>query len=86
MIVFFIGSYMQKLVDGVPGLESVPSFVWWLLFYAMFVAINIRGVELTLRVGLVVTGIAMAVLIVFYVSALLVGAFNWELLSPMFLN
>ena len=80
VIVFFIGSYMQKLVDGVPGLESVPSFVWWLLFYAMFVAINIRGVELTLRVGLVVTGIAMAVLIVFYVSAPLVGAFNWDLL------
>lgn len=80
VIVYYIGGYMDKLVAGVPGLESVPSFIWWLLFYSIFVTINIRGVELTLKVGLVVTGIAMAILVVFYVTAPLVGAFDWDLL------
>jgi ethanolamine permease len=69
---------MQTLVRDI--LPTTPDFLWWLLFYAVFVAINVRGVELTLKVGLAVTVIAIAVLLVFYVSALVSGAFRWELL------
>ncbi len=75
VIVYFIGGYMEKLVPGVPG------YVWWLAYYSVFVAINIRGVELTLQVGLAVTVVAMAVLGVFYVSALATGSFSPELLT-----
>jgi ethanolamine permease len=74
VIVYFIGGYMQKLVPG-----SSPA-VWWVIYYAVFLAINILGVGLTLRVGLVVTLSAVAVLVLFYVSALVTGAFRWELL------
>jgi ethanolamine permease len=74
VIVYFIGGYMDKLVPG------VPAPVWWIVFYVVFVGINIRGVELTLKVGLLVTLAALAVLIVFYVSAVVTGAFSWELL------
>jgi len=74
VIVYFIAGYMENLIPG------VASYVWWILFYAVFVAINIRGVELTLKVGLVVTTVALAVLAVFYVSAVATGAFDWELL------
>lgn len=72
VIVYFIGGYMHTLAPG------VPNYVWWLLFYAVFVAINIRGVELTLWVSLGATLIAMAVLAVFYVSVLATGTFQWE--------
>ncbi len=41
-------------------------------------AINIRGVELTSKIGLVITGIAAAVLVLFYVSAISTGAFSWD--------
>ncbi len=80
VIVYYIGGYMESLCAGVIGLNSVPTFVWWLLYYVVFVWINIRGVELTLKVGLVVTAIAMGVLVLFYVSAPATGAFEFGLL------
>lgn len=70
VIVTIIGGYMQTLIPG------IPAYVWWILFYAVFVGINIAGVELTLKAGLVVTLIAMAVLLVFYVSTLALGKFE----------
>jgi len=74
VIVYFIGGYMQTLVP------AVPVYCWWILYYVVFVGINIRGVELTLKVGLVVTAIAIAILVTFFVSALASGAFDTELL------
>ncbi len=65
VIVVGIGGYMNSLVFG--GTEQAPTwapFVWWGLSYGFFVLINIRGVELTLKVGLVITALAMAVLVV----------------------
>jgi ethanolamine permease len=74
VIVVYIGGYMQTLVPG------VPQFVWWIAFYLVFVGINIRGVELTFKVGLAVTLVAACVLMVFYVSAVVSGAFDFDLL------
>ncbi len=73
-IVFFIGGYMQTL------LPSVPLPVWWAGFYAVFLALNILGVELTFKVGLAVTALAMLVLAAFYVAAIGSGAFKPTLL------
>jgi ethanolamine permease len=75
VIVVGIGGYMDALISG------VPVYVWWGLAYALFVGINIYGVELTLKVGLVITLLAVAVLVVFYVGAIVSGAFDWDLLS-----
>ncbi|MCA9077813.1 MAG: ethanolamine permease [Planctomycetaceae bacterium] len=79
VIVYFIGGYMDKLVEDVL-VDGVPAPLWWIGFYILFVGINIRGVELTLKVGLIVTLIAMAVLVTFYVSVVVTGAFSWDLL------
>src|SRR5919202_248347 len=49
LIMVGIGGYLKTLFP------SVPLYLWWLLAYVLFVAINIRGVEITLRVGLVIT-------------------------------
>lgn len=73
-IVFFIGGYLQAILPG------VPLWVWWAGFYAVFLVLNIVGVELTFRVGLAVTGLAILVLATFYVGALVSGAFNPALL------
>ncbi len=74
VIVVGIGGYLNTLLPG------VPTYFWWLLAYALFVGINIKGVELTLKVGLLVTLLAMAVLLIFYGGAIFSGAFRWELL------
>lgn len=72
VVVIGIGGYMQKLFP------EVPVSVWWLAAYALFVGVNIRGVEITFKVGLVVTLLAVAVLLVFFVGALITGAFDWQ--------
>ncbi|KAB8140381.1 ethanolamine permease [Chloroflexia bacterium SDU3-3] len=72
VIVISIAGYMQTLIPG------VPTYVWWVAFYAVFVGINILGTALTLRVGLVVTLLAIAVLAIFYVGAVASGAFQWD--------
>lgn len=73
-IVFFIGGYMSQM------LPAVPLWVWWCGFYAVFLILNIVGVELTFKVGLAVTALAMLVLAAFYVTALGSGSFKPELL------
>ncbi len=73
VIVVGIGGYMDRLIPG------VHPYIWWALFYAVFVGINIRGLEITLKTGLVITVAAMIVLVVFYVGALAAGAFSWDL-------
>jgi ethanolamine permease len=69
-----IGGYLKTLVP------DVPVYLWWLLAYVLFVAINIRGVAITLKVGLVITVLAVAVLVIFFAGVLLTGAFQSQLL------
>jgi ethanolamine permease len=66
VIVVGIGGYLGA-VFGTPR-EWEP--LWWLLAYGVFVALNVWGVEMTFHVSVVVTLIALAVLIVFWVGAL----------------
>ncbi|MDX6766081.1 MAG: ethanolamine permease [Candidatus Methylacidiphilales bacterium] len=74
VIVFFIGGFMNTL------LPAVPLWVWWASFYAVFTVINIKGVEITFKVGLIVTILAIAVLLAFFVLALATGSFHPNLL------
>lgn len=71
VIVVGIAGYMDTLIPG------VPNWIWWLAFYAVFVGINIWGTELTFKVSMVVTVLAITVLLIFYVGAIFSGAFSW---------
>jgi len=66
VIVFFIGSYMSAIVETPPAWQPL----WWAGCYALFLALNLRGVELSFRIGVVVTLGALAVLAIYWVSAL----------------
>ncbi len=66
VITFFIGSYM----GGIFGTEDWFQPIWWAIFYALFLLFNLLGVELSFRVSVIVTLLALAVLVVFYVSAI----------------
>jgi ethanolamine permease len=74
VIVYFIAGYLAPVFPG------VPAPVWWIVFYVAFVGVNIWGVEITFRVGLLVTLIAIAVLVGFFASVLWSGAFDPDLL------
>lgn len=66
VIAFFIGSYMT-------GIFETPSAwqpAWWIGSYLVFGLLNYWGVELSFKVSVVVTLLALAVLGFFFVSAL----------------
>jgi ethanolamine permease len=66
VIVFFIGSYLTGIFDTAPALQPL----WWLASYLVFGLLNFWGVELSFKVSVVVTLLALAILVVFFASAL----------------
>jgi len=66
VIVFFIGSYLGSIFETGPAFQPV----WWIGCYILFVGLNLLGVDLSFRVSVVVTLLALAILAVFWISAL----------------
>jgi len=76
VIVFFIGTYLTKIFDT----PTAAQPLWWAAAYAVFLLLNLRGVELSFRVSVLVTLGALAVLAIYWVSALPHFDFNrWAL-------
>ncbi len=73
VIVFFIGSYLSAIFGTPPAFQPV----YWILAYALFVSLNVFGVELSFKITVTVTLLALAVLAVFYVSVLASGQFDF---------
>jgi ethanolamine permease len=65
VIVVGIGGYLGAIFGTPHSWEPA----WWLACYAIFVALNIRGVEITFQVSILVTLLALAVLAVFWFGA-----------------
>jgi ethanolamine permease len=83
VVVGAMGLLMQALVvdifnvTGDPWWNSEPF--WWAVFYVIFVGINVVGIEATMRFTVIITVLALAVLAIFYVSALVSGEFDASL-------
>ncbi len=63
-----------------PLMPALPGYFVWLLAYSIFVAITIHSTELTFKVSLFLTLLAILVLGTFYVSMLASGVFDPALL------
>jgi ethanolamine permease len=61
-----IGGYLGA-VFGTP--ESAAP-LWWLAAYAVFVGLNVAGVELAFRFAVAITLVALAILVAFWLGAL----------------
>src|SRR6185437_11981033 len=68
-VVTFIGSYMQSIFDDLFGV-SIAQPIWWLIFYAIFLGLNLYGIEITMRFTVVICLISLAILAVFAIGAL----------------
>lgn len=76
VVVFFIGTYLEAIF----GTPTAFQPVYWVVCYAIFVGLNVVGVELSFKVTTVVTLLALACLVGFWVSAIPVMDFNrWAL-------
>ena len=74
VIVYFISTYLSAIFGTAPAFQPV----YWVLCYALFVGLNIVGVELSFRVTVTVTLMALAVLAAFYLSVLFSGQFDFS--------
>ncbi len=66
VIVVGIGGYLGAIF----GTPSSWEPLWWLICYAVFVCLNLYGVELSFRFGVFITISALVVLAVFWVGAI----------------
>jgi ethanolamine permease len=75
VIVVGIGGYLGAIFGTPPGAEPL----WWLAAYAVFVGLNVAGVEITFRFTVLITALALGVLVVFWISAIPHFDVNWAL-------
>ncbi len=68
VIVVGIGGYMDSITSDLFGF-SMPAPLWWLIFYALFVGLNVIGVEASFRFSVFICLAALAILAVFWVGA-----------------
>ena len=79
VVCFFIGSYLNGILDAAGIAHVWPPFLW-IGTYIVFLFLNIFGVELSFRVTLIITLLSLAILIVFWLSAIPHFDFNrWAL-------
>jgi ethanolamine permease len=76
---FLMHDIMAGLLDiaGEPWWNSVVT--WMAVFYVIFVAINVIGIEATMRFTVVVNIVALGVLAFFFISVLVSGEFDSSL-------
>lgn len=66
VIVFFLSNYMAGIFETTS--DMLPF--WWFGFYTVFTVLNIVGVALSFRFTVVLTLLALACLVVFWVSSI----------------
>ena len=71
VIVVGIGGYAGE------ALGWMPAPAWWLLCYALFVGVNVAGAAAAFRCAVLLTALALAVLLVFWIGA--IPHFSWDL-------
>ena len=65
VIVVGVGGYLDAIFPGV-----LPQPVWWAICYLVFTGLNIWGVAISFRFAVLITLMAIAILLVFYISAI----------------
>jgi ethanolamine permease len=76
VIVYFSASYADAVTNELFGL-SMPGWVWWIILYAIFVALNAWGAEVSFKFAIVVAIISIGILVLFGVLAVANGAVDF---------
>jgi ethanolamine permease len=84
VIVLFSAGYANAATDELIGLDlSDHMWVWWLVLYAVFVALNSAGAEISFKFAVVVAVLSIGILVLFAVLALANGAVDFGTLDDI---
>ena len=75
VVVYFSAGYANAALDAFFGFQ-IPSFVMWIILYAIFVVVNWAGASIGFRLAIVVSIISLAILAIFVVTAFATGGFD----------
>lgn len=76
VIVYFSAGYANGVTEGLMGF-TLPTWVWWIILYAVFVGLNTAGAGISLKFAVTVSFVSIGVLVLFAVMALASGSVNW---------
>ena len=74
---YFSASYADAITSELLNF-SMPTWVWWIILYAAFIALNAAGAAISFKFAIVVSIISIAIILVFSVMALFSGQFSWD--------
>ncbi len=77
VIVYFSASYADAITSELLDF-SMPTWVWWIILYVAFIALNAAGAAISFRFAIVVSIISIAIILVFSAMALFSGQFSWD--------
>jgi len=86
VVVFFSAQYLDGVTSELLGFslaEQDLMWVWWIVLYVAFVALNAAGAKISFRFAIVVAIIAIGIILVFSVMALTSGLFSFDNLWDM---
>lgn len=81
VIVYFSAAYADPIMATLTGFslnEQGLAWVWWIVLYVAFIALNAAGAHISFRFAIVVSIIAIAIILLFSVMAIATGAFQWD--------
>ncbi len=84
VIVFFSAQYANGITTELLGFDlSANMWIWWVVLYVVFIALNSAGAAISFRFAIIVSIISIAILLVFSAMALFSGLFSWDSLWNM---
>ncbi|MDH6181628.1 ethanolamine permease [Microbacteriaceae bacterium SG_E_30_P1] len=79
VIVFFSAQYANGITTELLGLDlSANMWIWWVILYAVFIALNSAGAKISFTFAIVVSIISIGIILVFSAMALFSGLFSWD--------
>ncbi len=75
VIVFFSASYADGIASTLIGV-SLPMWVWWIILYVVFIALNASGSHTAFRFAIIVAIISLAIIVIFSLMAAFSGLFS----------
>ncbi|QNO36980.1 amino acid permease [Protaetiibacter sp. SSC-01] len=79
VIVFFSAQYLNGVTTILFSFDlSESMWIWWIILYLAFIALNASGANISFKFAIVVSIISIGIILVFSVMAAFSGAFSWD--------
>jgi len=79
VIVFFSAQYANSITSELLNFDlSANMWIWWVILYAVFIALNSAGANISFKFAIVVSVISIGIILVFGVMALTSSALDWS--------